>query len=247
MRVGFIGLGSQGAPMARRIVDAGFPLTVWARRPEAMAPFADTSTTIARTPVELASLSDIVCICVVNDADVEDVVLGSEGILAGLSVGAVVVIHSTVHPATCRRLAERARERAVDVLDAPVSGGGIAAAEGTLLVMVGGQTTVVERVRPVFSTYGAPVLHLGELGSGQKAKLLNNLLFTAQLAIAEETFEFAVQLGIDRVRDGRSAREWQRWEPRRGHRRRFGIRHLRASQRRRRPARQGRRHHLRRC
>jgi 3-hydroxyisobutyrate dehydrogenase len=199
MRVGFIGLGSQGAPMARRIVDAGFSVTVWARRPESIEPFADTSATIAQSPTEVAALSDVVCICVVNDADVEAVVLGNEGVLKGMSAGGVVVIHSTIHPATCRRLAERAAQGGVDIVDAPVSGGGIAAAEGALLVMVGGDVNVVERIRPIFATYGAPVLHLGSLGSGQMAKLLNNLLFTAQLTVAEETFDFAAQLGIDRV------------------------------------------------
>ena len=196
-RVGFIGLGSQGAPMARRIVDAGFPLGLWARRPQTLEPFADTAATVARTPAELATNSDVVCICVVNDADVENVVLGDDGVLAGLAAGGVIAIHATVHPETCRRLAASATDRGVDVIDAPVSGGGIAAAEGKLLVMVGGHESVVERVLPVFATYGDPVLHLGPLGSGQLAKLLNNFLFTAQLSVAVETYDFAARLGID--------------------------------------------------
>jgi 3-hydroxyisobutyrate dehydrogenase-like beta-hydroxyacid dehydrogenase len=184
--------------MAHRIVGAGYPLTVWARRAQSLEPFVDTRASIARSPEELATLSDVVCICVVNDADVEAVVLGEEGLLEGMNAGGVIVVHSTVHPATCHGLAERAAHHAVDVLDAPVSGGGVAAAEGALLVMVGGDETVVERVRPIFATYGSPVLHLGALGSGQMAKLLNNLLFTAQLTVAEEAFDFAAQLGIDR-------------------------------------------------
>jgi 3-hydroxyisobutyrate dehydrogenase-like beta-hydroxyacid dehydrogenase len=199
MRVGFIGLGSQGAPMARRIVEAGHPLTIWARRPESTEPFADTAATVARSPAELAENSDVVCLCVVNDADVESVITRDDGVLAGLAARGIIAIHATVHPDTCRRMAAHAAARGVDVVDAPVSGGGGAAAEGKLLVMVGGDDAVVERVRPVFATFAFPVLHLGALGSGQMAKLLNNLLFTAQLTVAIETYEFAVELGIDRT------------------------------------------------
>jgi 3-hydroxyisobutyrate dehydrogenase len=199
MRVGFIGLGSQGGPMARRIVDAGHPLTIWARRPETFEPFADTAASVARTPAELAANSDVVCLCVVNDADVESVIMRDDGVLAGVAAGGVIAIHATVHPETCRRMAAHAADRGVEVVDAPVSGGGIAAAAGKLLVMVGGDDTLVERVRPVFATYGDPVLHLGPLGSGQMAKLLNNFLFTAQLTVANETYDFAARLGIDRA------------------------------------------------
>jgi 3-hydroxyisobutyrate dehydrogenase len=199
MRVGFIGLGSQGAPMARRIVEAGHPLGIWARRPETLEQFADTAASVSRSPAELAANSDVVCLCVVDDADVESVMSGDEGVLAGLAAGGVVTIHATVHPDTCRRMGERAAEGGVTVIDAPVSGGGPAAAEGKLLVMVGGEEAVVERVRPVFATYGDPVLHLGPLGSGQLAKLLNNFVFTAQLTAATETYDFAARLGMDRA------------------------------------------------
>jgi 3-hydroxyisobutyrate dehydrogenase len=195
--VGFIGLGSQGAPMARRIVEGGFPLTLWARRPESLEPYADTAATIAATPAELGAASDLVGICVVSDVDVEDVVLRPDGVLAGLSPGAIVAIHSTIHPDTCARIAEQAAGRGVGVIDAPVSGGGGAAAAGKLLVMAGGSDDLVERCRPVFQTFADPVLHLGPLGSGQLAKLLNNLVFTAQISMAIETFDFAAQIGVD--------------------------------------------------
>ena len=199
IRAGFIGLGSQGAPMARRIVDAGHPLTIWARRPETLEPFADTPAVVATTPAELASNCEVVGICVMADADVEDVVLRDDGVLAGLPTGGIIAIHSTVHPRTCRTIATAAAERGVKVLDAPVSGGAPAASEGHLLVMVGGDDDVLESARPVFATYGDPILHLGPLGSGQVAKVLNNFLFTAQLAIGLETFAFAEQLGIDKA------------------------------------------------
>jgi 3-hydroxyisobutyrate dehydrogenase len=199
MRAGFIGLGSQGAPMAQRIVDAGFPLSLWARRPETLEAFADAAAAAFATPADLAAASDVIGICVVSDKDVEDVVLRDDGVLAGSAPGTVIAIHSTVHPETCRRIADRAAARDVELVDAPVSGGGIAAADGKLLVTVGGDAEVVERVRPVFATYGDPIIHLGNVGSGQMAKVLNNFLFTAQLTVAVETFDFAARLGVDRA------------------------------------------------
>ena len=199
LRVGFIGLGSQGGPMARRIVEEGYPLTLWARRPESVAPFADTSAAVAPTPAELGAASDLVGVCVTADADVEDVLTRPDGVLAGMAPGGIVAIHSTVHPDTCRRLADQAAARGITVVDAPVSGGGMAAAERRLLVMAGGDEDTVARCRPVFETFGNPILHLGGLGSGQLAKALNNLVFTAQVAVALDTFSFADGLGIDRA------------------------------------------------
>ncbi len=108
MRVGFIGLGSQGGPMARRIVEGGYDLTLWARRPATLEPFADTAAKTAQSPAELAAASDLVCLCVVGDDDVREVLAGDNGVLAGLAPGGIVAIHSTVHPDTCRELAESA-------------------------------------------------------------------------------------------------------------------------------------------
>jgi 3-hydroxyisobutyrate dehydrogenase-like beta-hydroxyacid dehydrogenase len=195
--VGFIGLGSQGAPMARRIIDAGYPTTLWARRSATLAPFADTPAKRAASPVELAAACDLVCLCVVDDADLEHVVLGEHGVLAGLRKGGVIAVHSTVHPDTCRRLAEQARTHGVEVIDAPVSGGGPAAEAGRLLVMAGGQNPTFAFCRPVFETFGDPVVHVGPLGSGQTAKLLNNALFTAHLATAADTLALGNELGLD--------------------------------------------------
>lgn len=196
-RVGFIGLGSQGAPMARRIVDAGYPVTLWARRPATLEPFADTPAKVADSPADLAASSDLVCICVVSDADVEEVVTGERGVLAGLGTGGVIAVHSTVHPDTCRRMAGQAEAQGMRLIDAPVSGGGQAAAEGRLLVMAGGDPETVEYCRPVLATYGDPVVHLGPLGSGQLTKLLNNLLFTAHLATAASALTLGQALGVD--------------------------------------------------
>jgi 3-hydroxyisobutyrate dehydrogenase len=196
MRVGFIGLGSQGAPMAGRIAEAGFPTTLWARRPASLEPFAGSAATVAGSPAELAAASDLVCLCVVGDADVLEVATGENGVLAGLEPGGVIAIHSTVHPNTCDELAEQAAAQGVSVIDAPVSGGAPAVAEGRLLVMIGGDEDVVEQCRPVFASYGDPIVHLGALGSGQTTKLLNNLLFTANLGTAATTLALGEALGI---------------------------------------------------
>jgi 3-hydroxyisobutyrate dehydrogenase-like beta-hydroxyacid dehydrogenase len=196
MHVGFIGLGSQGGPMARRIVDSGYPTTLWARRPASLEPFADTAAKVAGSPAELAADSDLVCLCVVGDADVDELTGGEQGVLAGLKPGSVIAVHSTVHPNTCHELAKKAAAHDVSVIDAPVSGGGGAAAEGRLLVMVGGDADVVERCKPVFETYADPVVYLGELGCGQTTKLLNNLLFTANLATAATTLTLGQALGV---------------------------------------------------
>jgi 3-hydroxyisobutyrate dehydrogenase-like beta-hydroxyacid dehydrogenase len=195
--VGFVGLGSQGGPMARRIAEAGFPLTLWARRPETLQPFEDTPAATASNPADLAQRSEIVGICVTGDDDVDQVVLGRDGLLAGLAPGGTLVIHSTVHPQTCVRLSQAATERGVQLIDAPVSGGGSAASQGRLLVMVGGDEEVVARVRPVLETFGDPILQLGPVGAGQAAKLVNNLAFTAQIALALDIFAFVDRLGLD--------------------------------------------------
>lgn len=196
-RVGFIGLGSQGAPMAQKIIEAGFPTTLWARRPETTAPFADTAADRAESPAALGAASDIACVCVVDDAGVEEIVAGSGGLLEGMRPGGVIAVHSTVHPDTCRRLAERAAAQNIALLDAPVSGGAPAAEAKRLLVMAGGDGTAFERARPVFETYGSPVVHLGPVGSGQRAKLVNNLVLAANIGVADSAFELARGLDVD--------------------------------------------------
>ncbi len=202
MRVGFIGLGSQGGPMARAIVDGGFDTTLWARRPASLDPYSDTAAKIAGSPAELGAASDLVCLCVVGDADVEEVLGGDTGVLAGMSEGAIVAVHSTIHPDTCRRLAKTAAAQRVSLIDAPVSGGAPAVAQRRLLVMVGGEPDVVDRCRLVFETYANPIVHLGGVGSGQVAKLLNNLLFTANVANAKTTLDLGEALGVSATRLG---------------------------------------------
>lgn len=199
VQAGFIGLGSQGAPMARRITEAGFPLTLWARRPATLEPFADTTAKTAGTPAELAANSEIIGLCVRDDNDIREVTRGENGILAGIAPGSIIAVHSTVHPDTVRELAAKARERGAFVIDAPVSGGQPAASAGRLLVMVGGEAEHLERARPVFASYGDPIVHLGPLGSGQVTKLLNNTLFTAHLAVAASLLKLGAGLQVDQA------------------------------------------------
>ncbi|TCJ96553.1 NAD(P)-dependent oxidoreductase [Nocardia alba] len=202
MRIGFIGLGSQGAPMAQRIVAAGYRTTLWARRPATLEQFAETAAEIAPTPRALARASDLVCLCVGNDADIREVLTGEDGVLGGLAPGAIVAVHSTIHPDTCRELAETAAAQGVTLIDAAVSGGAPAVAQGRLLVMAGGPVEAVDRCRPVFGTYADPVVHLGDTGAGQVTKLLNNLLFTANLATAASTLALGRDLGVDQAKLG---------------------------------------------
>jgi 3-hydroxyisobutyrate dehydrogenase-like beta-hydroxyacid dehydrogenase len=185
--------------MARRIIDAGYPVTLWARQPATLEPFADTGAKTAGSAAELAEASDLVCVCVVADADVEEVVAAPGGVLDGLAEGGVIAVHSTVHPDTCRRLAGMAAARGVRLIDAPVSGG-IRAETGHLLVMVSGDTETVEYCRPVFASYADPIVHLGPTGAGQIAKLLNNLLFTAHLGTAVSLLGLGQSLGVDPLR-----------------------------------------------
>jgi len=184
--------------MARRIVEGGYQTTLWARREATLEPYADTTAKTAGSPAELAAASDLVCLCVVGDDDVKEVLNGQTGVLAGLASGGIVAIHSTVHPDTCRQVAEAAAKQGISVIDAPVSGGGPAVEEGKLLVMTGGDEDVVERCRPVFATYADPIVHLGPLGSGQITKILNNLLFSANLGSAISTLNLGDSLGIPR-------------------------------------------------
>lgn len=193
-KIGFIGIGSQGGPIAERIVDAGFGLTVWARRPEAAAGLVERGASAAARLADLGTC-DIVCICVVDDDGVAEV-MGT--LLEVLAPGAAVVILSTIHPDSCAALAEQAAARGLDLVDAPVSGGGEVARAGKLTVMMGGSAHAVDRVRPVIDSFASLVIHLGGAGAGQLGKLVNNALLTAHLALADEAVTTGSALGLDR-------------------------------------------------
>lgn len=202
---GFIGLGSQGGGIAQRMIECGVATTLWARRPESLEPFAG-SAAFAADPVELGRASDVVGICVTDGAAVDAVTLGPNGVLAGMAEGSVLALHSTIGTDECAAIADAARVRGVHVIDAPVSGGGAAAAAGQLTVYVGGADDAVARARPVFETYGNPVLHMGPLGSGLRTKLLNNALNAAHFALAHDALATGAALGLDRATLGEALR-----------------------------------------
>jgi len=194
-KLGFIGLGSQGAPMARRMIEAGHEVVLWARRPETLEPYKDTTAQFADSIAELGRQVDYCAICVVDDAGVRKV---CDRLLPAMRPGGRIVIHSTVHPGLCRTLAAEAAQRRLSLLDAPVSGGGGGAAAGTLTVMLGGSEKDVAEVRPILESFAGLIVHLGDVGSGQAAKLVNNALMAANLAVAHCSLEVAAAHGIDR-------------------------------------------------
>jgi 3-hydroxyisobutyrate dehydrogenase len=196
-RVGFIGLGAMGLPMARNVMKAGFPLTVWARRPDTAAAIRSEGAAWADSPARLAEASDVVVTIVTNSPDVEEVVAGEAGILRGAHDGLTVVDMSTIAPATSRNLEKRALGQGVAFLDAPVSGGTQGAEAGTLTVMVGGDADAFERALPVLEAMGTNVVHVGPSGSGEIIKLVNNALVGVIAAATAEALVMGAKAGAD--------------------------------------------------
>jgi 3-hydroxyisobutyrate dehydrogenase-like beta-hydroxyacid dehydrogenase len=184
---GFIGLGSQGGGMASRIADSEHELVLWARRPEALEPFAGRAR-VAASLEELGAACDVVGICVTDGAAVREV---ADAVVPSIRPDAVLAIHSTIGTGDLFAV------HGARVIDAPVSGGGAAAAEGRLTVYVGGDDDAVAYARPVLETYGDPVLHMGALGAGQRTKLINNALAAAHFALAHDAFAVGESLGLD--------------------------------------------------
>lgn len=194
--VGFIGVGNQGGPIARRIVDAGHDLVLWARRAESLEPFADTPARRAATISELAAACDVVGLCVLADADVIEV--GGQ-VLAAMRPGTVLLIHSTAHPQVCRDLAATGQQRGIAVLDAPVSGGNARGQTGELAVMVGGDEAAYNQVLPILRTFATAIERVGDSGAGQLCKLVNNALATVNFATGLAFLDAGAALGLDRA------------------------------------------------
>ncbi|CAN7490765.1 NAD(P)-dependent oxidoreductase [Phenylobacterium sp. LjRoot225] len=192
---GFIGLGSQGAPMARRMIDAGLPTVLWARRAQTLEPFRGAPARIAASIAELGAQVEHVGICVIDDAAVLEV---CGQLIAAMRPGGRIVIHSTTLPQTCRIVARDARARGVSVLEAPVSGGAPAAEAGALTVMTAGDLAILEQARPVLETFSRRIFHLGDYGAAQTAKLVNNSLLAAKLAMAHQALSAGATLGLER-------------------------------------------------
>ena len=188
IRAGFIGLGNIGEPMAERLVGAGIRTTVFDLRTSAMETLAAAGAESASSCSEAAAVRDVIGICVRDDADVQEVVLGERGALAGAREGSVIALHSTILPKTVLEVGTAARARGVGVLDACITGGAAGAKQGTLSYMVGGDAADLERCRPAFESSAKQIIHTGPLGSGTATKLCNNLMtYQGFLAAFEAT------------------------------------------------------------
>ena len=194
--IGFIGVGSQGGPMAHRIVDAGMPLVVWARRPEVLAAYTAKGAQAALSVPELAAKCDHVSICVVNDADVVGI---CDQLIPAMKRGGRIAIHSTILPETCAALEAQCDAHGLMLIDAPVSGGQPGAEAGTLTVMCGAQPAAFEAALPVLRTFGKLIVLLGEAGAGQRAKIVNNSLMAANMGLAHAAMAAADAMAIDRA------------------------------------------------
>lgn len=197
MKVGFIGLGVMGAPMAGHLLAAGHELAVWARRPEATAALAARGAHVSATPAALAARCEVVFSIVTSSADVEALAFGQEGLAAGLASGAVHVDMSTIAPAVARELAARYAARGIGWLDAPVSGGEQGARDATLAIMAGGEEAVLDKVRPLLAVLGQRIVHIGSAGAGQVAKACNQMVMVNAIQACAEAMHLARAHGVD--------------------------------------------------
>ncbi|HMW55329.1 MAG: NAD(P)-dependent oxidoreductase [Candidatus Accumulibacter phosphatis] len=200
MRLGFIGLGVMGRPMALHLLQAGHQVAVWARRSASCEPLLAAGALHCASAAAVAGYAEVVFTMVTAGTDVEHLTLSADGLLAGFAPGSILVDMSTIAPQTARSLAERLSRSGVDMLDAPVSGGEQGAIAATLAIMVGGKAAVLERVRPLFALLGRSVVHVGEHGAGQVAKVCNQMLMVAAIQAVAEALHLSRAAGADPAR-----------------------------------------------
>lgn len=196
-KVGFVGLGRMGRPIASNVLNAGYELTVYDLRDEAVGELSRLGAKAATSPRGVAEEAEIVELAVVDDAQVEDVLTSEHGVFAGARPGTIVAIHSTVLPETVLRVAEVGKDIGVQVIDAPVSGGETGAREKSLCYMVGGDAAVLERCREVFSTSASEIFHTGVLGSGAVAKIIVQVVTCINMLAAHEAECVAEKTGLN--------------------------------------------------
>ncbi|CAN7600302.1 NAD(P)-dependent oxidoreductase [Phenylobacterium sp. LjRoot219] len=197
MKVGFVGLGSLGDGMARRLARTGFELVACDINPATLAAFDEPGAAREADPIRTAEQVEVLCVCVRMDADVKALVADG-ALFQALGDGGLLIIHSTVAPELCQELAAQAKPYGVGVLDAGVSGGSPAALRGELSIYVGGEDATFARGRPVLDAYGKSVLHLGPSGRGMQGKLLNNLVSIANYGMAAAILDLGEKLDFDR-------------------------------------------------
>lgn len=194
--VGMVGLGEMGFPIARRLLGRGEPLVFHARRAEVATALTDLGGTRAESLRGVAEACDVVIVCVYDDAQVRDVCLGVGGLLGHLSPGSILINHTTCDPNTVRRLDEQAGPKSVGVVDAALSGRPADISEGHLTLWVGGRADVVESIDPIIRSYADPVIRVGNVGDGQWVKLVNNVLFAANVALISEAERVLSEVGL---------------------------------------------------
>ncbi|NEV61964.1 2-hydroxy-3-oxopropionate reductase [Thiorhodococcus minor] len=199
-RLGFIGLGIMGRPMALNLLKAGYELHVHARREASMRPLADAGALTCASAADVAQRADVIFTMVSDTPDVEAVILGDQGIIQGARPGSVVIDMSTISASATRRIAAQLGEQGVAMLDAPVSGGEAGAIAGTLSIMVGGSEAAFERVLPLLRVMGKRIVHIGESGAGQVCKSCNQIVVGATIAGVAEAVLLAQSAGVDPAR-----------------------------------------------
>ena len=195
-KVGFVGLGIMGKPMARNLMEAGYELTVHNRSPEKAEELGEEGAAVAGSPGEVAENSDVVITMLPDSPDVEHAVAGEDGVLAGIREGALLIDMSTISPVVTEELAEKVREKGASMLDAPVSGGDVGAIEGTLSIMVGGEEGDFERARPIFEVMGKTVTHVGPTGAGQVTKAANQIVVALTIEAVSEALVLGSRGGV---------------------------------------------------
>jgi 3-hydroxyisobutyrate dehydrogenase len=197
MHVGVIGTGLMGLPMARNLLRAGFDVTAYNRTRARAEPLAQEGATVVDSPRAVAEQAEAVISCVSDTPDVQQVILGEEGVLAGARPGLTVIDMSTISPRATREIAATLEAHGLEMLDAPVSGGQKGAIEGTLSIMVGGKQEIVERCRPIFQAVGQKLVYCGGHGQGQMVKLCNQIAIASNLIACAEAVAFAKKAGVD--------------------------------------------------
>jgi 3-hydroxyisobutyrate dehydrogenase-like beta-hydroxyacid dehydrogenase len=197
MQLGFIGLGNMGSRVAHRFLAAGYPFGVHSRHPDSIRALVDLGAQVYTSPLELARNSDVVLTMLPDDAALEHVVLGADGVLSGIRAGATIIDLSSVHPSTSRSIATAAGQRHVSALDAPVSGSTPQAEAGTLLVFVGGERDVYESCRPIFETISNASFFMGPSGAGATMKLVVNDLLGVGMQALAEALTLGQRAGLD--------------------------------------------------
>ncbi len=199
-RIGFIGLGIMGKPMAARLVRAGFPVVVHNRSPQAVEELTAEGAEAAGSAREIAERSDVVITMLPDSPDVEAVVLGDDGVVAGVREGMLVIDMSTIAPAMARQVHAALAERGVEAVDAPVSGGEPAAIDGQLSIMAGGSEAALDRAAPIFAELGKATTHIGPAGAGQVAKAANQVVVALTIQAVAEALTLASKAGVDPAR-----------------------------------------------